>query len=88
MTKIDHDGTEQFICPHCGHVGGEMECPEEDAEMEWTCSECGKDFQVVCSVRVHIDYSTYKYQDECQHDDLLANRWCRDCKADLENKSV
>jgi len=84
--RIDHDHTDRFVCPHCGNERGEMECPEEDAEMDWTCSECGKDFQIICHVTVEVEYTTYKYEDDCKHDDLIADRWCRDCDKDMAKK--
>lgn len=47
MREFEHDGTEQIVCPHCGHVhsdswefSGQGHNDGGDAK----CNECGKPF--------------------------------------------
>lgn len=55
------------VCPHCGHRHEEHDDPgslpwTEDANPEFCCSSCGKDFYV--QVDLTIRWSTFKDEDE------------------------
>ena len=56
---IDHEWTEDIVCPYCGDVDRDSwewnDGAEGDGESE--CGECGRAFTVSRSVQVH--YSTH-----------------------------
>jgi hypothetical protein len=61
---IDHEFTDEIVCPHCGHVHSESYefggGGEGDGEDE--CGECGKKFY--WSRTISVSYSTSKPKEE------------------------
>lgn len=55
--KIDHEHTDQVVCPYCGDAT-EIEGDPYDASGENTCYACGKIF--TCEVNISVTYSTAK----------------------------
>ena len=51
MTSIDHENTNEVVCPHCGHEHGDSwDRSMSDGDMhEDKCEECGKPFTVQCA---------------------------------------
>ena len=55
MTEIDHEGTYNIVCPHCGgeiQDSWEMSKNEDGASGDEECQECGKSFHWECCVSV------------------------------------
>ncbi len=56
MSDIDHEFTDEIVCPHCGNEGQDSwECSDEG---ESVCEECRKGFDFVRNTSV--TYSTFK----------------------------
>lgn len=53
--EIDHEFTDEIVCPHCGHEHGDSwEWRGDDGEAD--CDDCGKPFE--WSRNVSVCYST------------------------------
>jgi DNA-directed RNA polymerase subunit RPC12/RpoP len=59
MEEIDHQGTDEVICPHCGASQGDDIHYWQLQDMG-TCDECGRSF----SVSVEYEYSYYTEKEE------------------------
>jgi ribosomal protein L37AE/L43A len=53
--EIDHNYTNQIVCPHCGE---EQPDPNEYEDGEWDCIECEKPFYL--RIDVSVSYTTTK----------------------------
>lgn len=58
--EIDHEFTDEVVCPYCGHEYSD--CRDFDDEGEMQCYECDKIFWI--SQHVSISYSTSKLCEE------------------------
>ena len=62
MKTIDHDLTDEIVCPHCGYeMSDSWEChllPDDEQILE--CSECGEKYKATCVITV--EYSTEKLE--------------------------
>lgn len=61
--QIDHDYTDEIVCPYCGYeFGDSWECGgnEEDIGL-LDCRDCNKEFDATRNIRV--SYSTQKTDD-------------------------
>ena len=56
MEEIDHEFTDNIVCPHCGHEF--MDCFEFSDTGAYECYECGEKFEY--EREVTITYSTRK----------------------------
>lgn len=56
MSEIDHDLTDEVVCPWCGQVSSDSWEYDDEGE-EW-CDQCEKDFTFVRNITV--TYSTEK----------------------------
>jgi len=59
MTDIDHEHTQEIVCPHCGHEhcdSYETSKNEDGSSGKMECDECGKVFTWEC--RVSVTYCT------------------------------
>lgn len=59
--EIDHDMTEQVVCPYCGHKHGdshEFFPRAATSRVEITCDHCGKTFDAW--QEVEVTYTTIK----------------------------
>lgn len=43
MSEIDHDNTDEIVCPYCGHWQSDSWEASDSSDCE-ECSECGKKF--------------------------------------------
>ncbi len=60
LPYIDHECTDEVVCPWCGYEHQDSwELSADDAE--WECDECGKPFNY--SRYVSVTYSTSKVED-------------------------
>lgn len=59
-TEIDHEYTDEIVCPHCGYEHGDSWEAPDDGEDD--CEECGKPFRFVRDITVR--YSTTKVREE------------------------
>ena len=60
---IDHEDTQEIVCPHCGHKhrdSWERSANTDGAEGTADCEKCGKQFKWECTVR--ITYSTVRME--------------------------
>lgn len=56
MKQIDTTGTDEIVCPHCGHEHGDSwEQSRDDGEFD--CCECGRLFRY--SRDISVTYSTF-----------------------------
>lgn len=64
--EYDHTGTDQPICPHCGHVHHDAyEWRGEDGEAE--CEDCGKPFDwSLMIIQRYTTKATHKTEPEGQ----------------------
>lgn len=63
--EIDHECTDNAVCPYCGHVDKDSwELPENDSETQ--CGSCGKEYFYERSV--FVSYSTHKIESEVNND--------------------
>lgn len=59
MEEIEHDCTDEIVCPHCGYeMMDSYEMDDDDGEIE--CYECSKLFHYQRSKRIW--YSTVKVE--------------------------
>ena len=58
--KIDHDYTDEVVCPHCGYEFGDSWELGDGGELE--CDECGKEFEFYR--HVEVTYCTYQITEE------------------------
>lgn len=75
MEAIDHDFTEELVCPHCGHEEGdswEVKPSDEDLGL-LECSDCGKGYYGTRNITV--DYCTEKAKygtcKSCKSEDVV-----------------
>jgi hypothetical protein len=62
MAEIDHEYTNEVVCPYCGYVENDSwEC-DDDGEME--CGSCEKPFDM--TRHKSVSYSTFK-KEETNH---------------------
>lgn len=59
MSKIEHELTDEAVCPHCGYKHADSW--EFDDYDEYKCEECRKEF--IIEREVDIAYSTKKKED-------------------------
>ncbi len=61
LSEIDHEGTDNIICPYCGHEHTDLGTERDMEEDEADCEDCGRffDYQRLISV----EYTTYKKGD-------------------------
>ncbi len=55
MSDIEHEMTDEVVCPHCGHVhedSWERKLSDGEQESE-QCDKCGMKFIIVASVTIH-----------------------------------
>jgi len=81
MAEIDHDFTDEVVCPYCGHVHSESyEFGNGADDGEDECGECGKKFS--WSRMISVSYSTSKADDDEEEEDDREddgdNCWCHD----------
>ena len=57
MNNINHEYTDEIVCPYCGHEHGDSWELESD-DGETNCSSCDKPFNY--TRRHSVDYSTSK----------------------------
>ena len=65
MKEIDHEYTDEIVCPHCGYeYNDSIEIGDQDQDE--TCIECGEYFSISVHYEVHYstDKETYKAQNE------------------------
>lgn len=55
--EIDHDCTDEIVCPYCGYEEGDSWEYSSDSQ-EIDCLECGKTFQM--NRNITVDYTTEK----------------------------
>lgn len=60
IDDIDHEYTDEVVCPHCGHKHRDSYdfFGDSDEDVNAECDECGGVF--VATRNVSIDYSTRK----------------------------
>lgn len=54
-TKFDIDGSDQPVCPYCGHENSDDEYAIQqhgEEEVEFPCGHCGKEFLVRANILV------------------------------------
>jgi DNA-directed RNA polymerase subunit RPC12/RpoP len=57
--EIDHDYTDEIVCPYCGYVFEDSyESADPDKEQDITCAECWHEF--ILTTHVIINYSSRK----------------------------
>ncbi len=59
MIEIDHEGTDNIVCPYCGHV--HTECYEYRDDTEVWCENCDEKFW--SSRYTKVTYTTSKIKD-------------------------
>lgn len=60
ISDIDHEGTREIVCPHCGHEHRDSWETGDYGRVEdydYTCHECEEDFRV--TRHVSVTYSTH-----------------------------
>ena len=57
MTEIEHEGTDEVVCPYCGYKYGDS-WEFSDNTDELICDECNKKFNM--SRNISVDYTTSK----------------------------
>ena len=69
--EIDHNYTDEIVCPYCGHeFGDSWEIDADSGEEE--CYECGKKFEFYR--HIEVSYCTYEITDnENEHRDNQAH---------------
>lgn len=60
MSRIDHEYTDEIVCPHCGYEHSDSFEYSEDGDT--TCNDCGKPFHYARDISV--TYSTDKLEFE------------------------
>lgn len=62
IKDIDHEYTNEIVCPHCGYeYGDSWEYLESDGDTrEMECDECGEKFEAV--LHLTVEYSTEKIE--------------------------
>jgi hypothetical protein len=62
--QINHDYTDEIVCPYCGHVDCDswefLDGNEGDSVSD--CGKCGKTFH--CSRHISITYSTRRFPND------------------------
>jgi len=60
METIDHDLTDEIVCPHCGYKMSDSwdYHMAQDDQIEIECDECGGKYKATCVITV--EYSTEK----------------------------
>lgn len=61
--EIDHDYTEEIVCPHCGFEYSDSWDFSQDFD-EIDCEECGKEFEFAREVETTYSTAKVKKQDE------------------------
>lgn len=57
MPEIDHQNTDEIVCPHCGYIHGDS-CHRDRDSGEDDCQECEMPF--FWERQITVDYSTSK----------------------------
>lgn len=61
MLEIDHDHTDEVVCPYCGYeFGDSWDLSDDSGELD--CSECGKEFEYYR--HIEVTYCTYQITEE------------------------
>lgn len=60
IKEIDHELTDEIVCPYCGHEFSDSY--EFEGEDKIICYECNKEFG--CMSHIRINYSTKKIKEE------------------------
>lgn len=64
MTKIDHDYTDEIVCPYCGtEFGDSWETCPNTKKVEVDCDVCGKVF--FAEAEFSVTYCTKKKEPPC-----------------------
>ena len=64
MSDIEHDYTDEIVCPYCGAIHGDsweyFRDGNDDAEIK--CQSCGKDF--AATMDISVSYSTERKEEK------------------------
>jgi len=98
MTELDHEHTDEIVCPYCGHKFSYSWVYIKQNERIIDCHDCGKAFNL--SIHQSVDYSTKKLpcaNNEGEHGwskwrgwgETDETRYCKECdKREHKKKEV
>lgn len=81
--KIQHEFTEEIVCPYCGDALSESYSYSKDSDYDedFECYSCGKHF--IWERHTEITYSSKKKEGDCEHEDVYTSEkgWqhCEEC---------
>jgi DNA-directed RNA polymerase subunit RPC12/RpoP len=80
--EIDHNYTEEIVCPYCGcEFGDSWENSEDSGEEE--CYECGKEFEYYR--HIEVTYCTYQITEKMKEQKRIRNEQHRQRIKELLN---